>query len=68
VRAPTLLMVGGADADTLRWNRETLGRLPRGVRLAVVPDAGHTFEEPGALGAVAEHAVRWLERHAPGAS
>jgi len=66
VRAPTLLVVGGADADTLRWNRETLRRLPRGTRLTVVPDAGHTFEEPGALGAVAEHAVRWLERHALG--
>ena len=30
----------------------------------VVPGAGHTFEEPGALGGVAEHAVHWLERHA----
>jgi hypothetical protein len=62
VRVPVLLVVGGADGETLRHNRDALRALPASARLRVVPDAGHTFEEPGALGAVAEHAVRWLER------
>jgi putative phosphoribosyl transferase len=63
VRAPALLVVGGADHDTLRRNREALRSLPASARLVVVPGAGHTFEEPGALGAVGEHVVRWLDRH-----
>ncbi|AHG88542.1 phosphoribosyltransferase [Gemmatirosa kalamazoonensis] len=64
VCAPTLLLVGGADEPTLRCNGDALPALPRGSCLTVVPGAGHTFEEPGALGAAAEHAVVWLERHA----
>ncbi|MGH7607041.1 MAG: dienelactone hydrolase family protein, partial [Gemmatimonadales bacterium] len=62
VVAPVLLVVGSADGDTLLWNRQAMSSLPRGARLAVVPGAGHTFEEPGALGAVGEHVVRWLAR------
>jgi putative phosphoribosyl transferase len=40
----------------------------RGVgELAVVPGATHLFEEPGALGQVAELARDWFVRHlAPG--
>jgi putative phosphoribosyl transferase len=64
VRAPALLVVGGADGDTLRRNRAAVRRLAGPARLAVVRGAGHAFEEPGALGAAAEHAVRWLDRHA----
>jgi len=39
-----------------------MGVLPRGALLIRVPRAGHSFAEPGALGAVAEQAVRWLDR------
>jgi len=31
--------------------------------LVVVPEAGHLFEEPGALVAVARHAGQWFTRH-----
>jgi len=57
-----LLVVGGTDRDTLRWNRQAMRSLPGGARLVVVPGAGHTFEEPGALGVAGEHVVRWLDR------
>jgi putative phosphoribosyl transferase len=66
VRAPVLLVVGGEDEEVLRMNRAVLPRLPS-VELAVLPGAGHLFEEPGALGAVAGLAARWFEHHLPSA-
>jgi len=62
VTAPVLLIVGATDRETLRRNSEAMGVLPRGALLIRVPRAGHSFAEPGALGAVAEQAVRWLDR------
>jgi putative phosphoribosyl transferase len=32
-------------------------------RLEVVPGATHLFEEPGALGSVAQLAARWFQTH-----
>ncbi len=59
VRAPALLIVGGRDEHVLRSNQAALGHL-RGAGLAVIPGAGHIFEGPGALGAVARLATRWF--------
>src|SRR5581483_10961082 len=53
VRAPTLLVVGGADAEVLELNRHALRRLLAPAQLVVVPGAAHLFEEPGALDEVA---------------
>jgi putative phosphoribosyl transferase len=63
VTAPTLLIVGGADATVLELNREAQRLLPGETRLAMVPGATHLFEEPGALGAVAELAADWFTRY-----
>lgn len=60
VAALTLLIVGGADQAVLAWNRETLGQLRCEKSLAVIPDATHLFEEPGALGEVARLACEWF--------
>ena len=63
VRAPTLLIVGGADAGVLELNRAALAQL-RGIKqLAIVPGATHLFEERGALEAVARLAAEWFGRH-----
>jgi putative phosphoribosyl transferase len=62
VRAPTLLVVGGADRETWRLNRESAPKLPGPVTLRVVRGAGHTFEESGALGRVGELVTSWLVR------
>ena len=40
-----------------------VGDLPVGSDLAVVPGAGHLFEEPGALDQVATLAVGWFTRY-----
>lgn len=60
LRAPLLLVVGGADAPTLRANRDAIRVTRADVTIQVVRGAGHAFEEPGAIGAVGEHATRWL--------
>lgn len=64
VRAPTLLIVGGEDRTVLELNEQAAGRMSAPVDVAVVPGAGHLFEEPGALHAVTDLANdalrRWL--------
>jgi putative phosphoribosyl transferase len=63
VRAPTLLVVGGADDVVLDLNRAALARLGCTKELSVVPRATHLFEEPGALEEVARLAAGWFTRH-----
>jgi putative phosphoribosyl transferase len=63
VTAPTLLIVGGDDLTVLGLNRAALAALRCEKHLAVVPGATHLFEEPGALEAVVDLAVRWFASH-----
>jgi dienelactone hydrolase len=68
VRAPTLLIVGGADVQVLELNEHALRLLGAPVkRLVVVPGASHLFEEPGALAAVAQLAAEWFAHYLVGA-
>ncbi len=62
VRAPTLLIVGGADTTVLELNRQARQRLSGPAQLEVVEAAGHLFEEPGALEQVAALARDWFQR------
>ena len=63
VDAPTLLLVGGEDHQVLALNRAAQRRLRVASRLEIVPGAGHLFEEPGALDAVARLAADWFVAH-----
>jgi dienelactone hydrolase len=63
VRAPTLLVVGGADTQVIELNRSALALLRSEKKLAIVPGATHLFEEPGALDEVANLAIDWFLRH-----
>jgi pimeloyl-ACP methyl ester carboxylesterase len=58
--APTLLIVGGADQPVIRMNEDALQVIRAPKQLAIVPGAGHLFEEPGALDAVARLARDWF--------
>ena len=60
VRAPTLLIVGGADRHVLQLNRLAQSAMKCQTDLAVVPGATHVFPEPGALEKVAELACGWF--------
>ena len=63
VRAPTLLIVGGDDWNVLELNDEAATQLRCPHELAVVPHAGHLFEEPGALERVTELAADWFAKY-----
>lgn len=63
VTAPTLLIVGGADATVIDLNRQAQQQLTSDTRLEIVPGAGHLFEEPGKLDRVVELARDWFSSH-----
>ncbi len=68
VRAPTLLIVGGADRQVLLLNRAARQQLRCPSELAVIPGATHLFEEPGALEQVSRLAIAWFEANLAHAS
>lgn len=63
VKAPTLLIVGGADSRVIELNQWALELLRGEKSIEIVPGATHLFSEPGALEAVIELAAGWFERH-----
>jgi len=63
VLAPTLLIVGGADLETLKLNRAAELRLKGITALKIVPGATHLFSEPGAMDEVVMLAQNWFERY-----
>jgi dienelactone hydrolase len=64
VKAPTLLIVGGRDELVIDVNEEAYAKMRAAhVELAVVPDATHLFEEPGALEEVQSLAGEWFARY-----
>jgi putative phosphoribosyl transferase len=65
VRAPTLLIVGGADTQVLQLNRDAAARLAAEHEIAVIAGATHLFPEAGALEQVVERSVGWLARWLP---
>ncbi len=67
VRAPVLLLVGGADPVVLELNRSAAMQLRSRCELRVVAGAGHLFAEPGALDEVADEAAAFLRRSLSGA-
>jgi putative phosphoribosyl transferase len=63
IRAPTLLIVGGADTGVLELNEDAYAGLNCTKHLHIVPGATHLFEEPGALDQVVETAGDWFVQH-----
>jgi putative phosphoribosyl transferase len=62
VRAPTLLIVGENDLVVLGLNLEAQSMMQCETDVEIVPDAGHLFEEPGALEEVGDLAAGWFRR------
>lgn len=60
VDAPTLFVVGGADAEVLDLNRAAYEQLGCEADLHVVEGAGHLFEGEGELEEVAAVAADWF--------
>jgi len=62
VKAPTLLIVGGADEPVIGLNEDAFRQLRVEKRMEIIPGATHLFEEPGALEQVARLAGDWFSR------
>jgi pimeloyl-ACP methyl ester carboxylesterase len=65
VRAPTLLIVGGADVPVIPLNQQAYDQLVCEKELVTIPGASHLFEEPGALERVTQLTTEWFTRHVP---
>jgi putative phosphoribosyl transferase len=63
IKAPTLLIVGGADAAVIELNRDAFAQLRCPKQLQLIPGATHLFEEPGALEQVSELAAHWFKQY-----
>ncbi len=63
VKAPTLLIVGSRDITVIELNKAAFAKLHAEKQLVIVPGAGHLFEEPGALEAVARMAADFFLNH-----
>lgn len=63
VKAPTLLIVGGADHGVIELNQDAYNHLRCVKRLEIVPGATHLFEERGALEKVSDLAADWFAAH-----
>jgi len=66
VQAATLLIVGGDDDIVIELNEMARDQMRCEVKLEIVPDATHLFEEPGALEQVAKLASDWFVSHLGG--
>lgn len=66
VRAPTLLLVGGADTLGLDINRRAYEALRTDKRMDIIPGATHHFQEDSELEQVAELAGEWFLQHLGG--
>jgi putative phosphoribosyl transferase len=65
VSAPTLLLVGGRDAEVEELNRNALAHMTCIKKISIVPHATHLFEEPGALEEVARQTANWFVKYLP---
>lgn len=65
VTTPTLLLVGSEDHAVLELNRMAARRLGGPHLLLVVPGATHLFAEPGALDAVVDYTLQFLNEWLP---
>ena len=63
VKAPTLLIVGGADTGVVALNEEAFRRLECDKHLVIVPGATHVFPEKGAMEQVQDLAAQWFSSH-----
>lgn len=63
VKAPTLLIIGGADIPVIQMNRTAAAQLRVPHAVEIIPGATHLFHEPGALERVAALAGQWFTRY-----
>lgn len=63
VLAPTLLIAGAKDDDQIELDRGVIEQMTALTQLAIIPGAGHSFEEPGVIDEVIALATEWVIDH-----
>jgi dienelactone hydrolase len=63
IETPTLLLVGELDGVVIELNAAAQHAMHCTREIAIIPGAGHLFEEPGTLDRVVELATDWFLRH-----
>lgn len=64
ITAPTLLLMGGQDIAIMDLNVNARLRMRHGlVRIELIPQASHLFEEEGALERAARLATNWFQKY-----
>ena len=66
VTAPTLLIIGERDGTVIELNAQASEAMHCERAMAIVPHAGHLFEEPGTLDQVVDLARDWFLKHLGG--
>ncbi|MGB8857392.1 MAG: alpha/beta hydrolase [Burkholderiales bacterium] len=61
VLAPTMLIVGGDDAEVIQLNQIAYEYLSCEKQMQIIPGATHLFEEPGTLEEAARLAAEWFK-------
>ena len=59
VYPPTLLLVGAEDKSIIAKNENAKDYM-KNSKLILIPNAGHLFEESGAMDQVADHTINWF--------
>jgi len=63
VKSPTLLIVGGLDAEVIMLNEKAYALISSIKEIRIVPGATHLFEEPSKLEEVAALAIQWFNKY-----
>lgn len=63
IQAPTLLIVGSIDAETVAMNRDALSQIRAEKKLKIISGASHFFAEPDALVEVARLTSQWFNHY-----
>jgi pimeloyl-ACP methyl ester carboxylesterase len=63
VKSPTLLLVGGLDAQVIELNEIAFEKINAEKKLQIINGATHVFEEPGKLEEVAGAAIKWYQKY-----
>ena len=66
VTAPSLLIVGSLDQAVIELNEVAYNAMHCEREFAIIPGAGHLFEEPGTLDQVVSLATRWFHTYLGG--
>jgi dienelactone hydrolase len=63
IQAPTLLIVGSTDEETVGMNQRALSQIRAEKQLEIISGASHLFEEPDALAEVARLTRQWFKHY-----